>query len=89
MSWSSWSYCVEVLHPRLEEGLCYLSGGDHARHGVAVADGLSHGNNVGHKVLALQLESPEVGANTPETHLDLIGNENAARLVDMSTGMGT
>lgn len=50
---------------------------------MAVANGLPHSNNVRYKVLSLQLEGPKVRADTTETHLDFISNENAARLVNM------
>lgn len=81
------SYCVEILHPWCQEGLCHLIGGDHARHRVAIADGLPHGDNVRHKVLSLQLESPEVAANTAETNLDFISDENASCLAYISAKM--
>lgn len=80
------SYCVEVIHPRWHEGLRHLFGRHNAGHGVTVPDGLPHGDDVGHEVLSLKLEGPEVGANATETHLDLISYENAPCFMDMSVG---
>lgn len=55
---------------------------------MTVANRLSHGDNVRHKVLSLKLESPEVGADTPKAHLDFISDENTPCLVDMSADIG-
>ena len=50
---------------------------------MAVANGLPHRNNVGHKVVSLKLEGPKVRADAPKTHLHLISNEDAPCLMDM------
>ncbi|TNN83942.1 hypothetical protein EYF80_005813 [Liparis tanakae] len=44
--------------------------------------------DIGHKVLPLKLEGPEVGANTAKAHLDFISNENASCLADMPVECG-
>lgn len=81
------SYCVEVLHSGGHEGLCHLPGRDHTWHGVAVANRFPHSDNVWHKVLSLELKGPEVGADPPEAHLDLIRDKNTPCLVDMSVNV--
>ena len=84
LSQISVSHRVEILHSGRHEDLRHLFGRHHAGHGVAVADGLPHGDDVGHVVLPLKLEGPEVGADAPEAHLDLVGDDEAPRLTDVS-----
>lgn len=56
---------------------------------MTIADWLSHGHNVRHKVFPLKLEGPEVGAHTAESHLDFVRNENTPRLVYMAEGFAS
>lgn len=84
-----WSYRVEILHSGLGEGLGHLGGGDHTGHGVAVTDGLPHGDDVGDEVGSLELEGPEMAANAPEAHLDLIGDDHAPGPADVPAGEGS
>ena len=50
-----------------------LFGGDHGRHGEAVADALGHRHDVGHDSVAL--EAPEVLAGPTETGLNLFAKK--------------
>lgn len=77
------THCIEILHSRRHKGLRHRSGCDHTRHGVPVADGLSHGDDVWHKVFSLKLEGPEVRSDAAKAHLNLIGNKNASRFADV------
>ena len=57
------------MFSHLSHDIGNLLGGDHGRHGEAVADALGHRDNVGHDSVAL--EAPEVLAGATETSLDL------------------
>lgn len=56
---------------------------------MAVTDGLPHGDDVGDEVGSLELEGPEMAANTPEAHLNLIGDDDAPGPADVSADEGS
>lgn len=56
---------------------------------MAVSDGLPHGDDVGDKVVSLKLEGPEMAADTPEAHLDLIGDDDAPGPAHVSADAGS
>lgn len=74
---------VEILDAGGFEGPGHSLGCGHARDGVAVANGLAHGDNVGDKVFSLQLEGPEVLAYSAKAHLNLVCDKEPSGPVDV------
>lgn len=56
---------------------------------MAVSHRLPHGDDVRDEVVSLKLEGPEMAADTPEAHLDLIGDDDAPGPADVSADAGS
>src|SRR6266850_7965847 len=67
---------TEKLHP-IVEGVGDLTFGDNRRDRKRIADRLAKNHDVGNHIL--RFESPEVRAQAPKSHLDFIGDADAAR----------
>lgn len=56
---------------------------------MAVSDRLPHRDDVGDEVVSLKLEGPEMAADPPEAHLDLVGDDDAPGPADVSADTGS
>jgi len=71
---------VEILHA-IVKGIGNFRSGHDSSHGMTVANGFAHGDDVGNT--ALGLKRPEVGSWSAESHLDLVRNADATASADM------
>ena len=55
---------------------------------MSIAHGLADGDNVGHDVLAVELEGPHVATDTTEADLNLVGNAEAICGAHVSEKLG-
>lgn len=74
---------VEVLDAGGFKCPCHSLGCGHAGYGMAIANGLAHGDDVGDKVFSLQLEGPEVLAHSAKAHLNLVCDKDPSGPVDV------
>lgn len=79
----AFTHRVEVLDASGLKCPRHSLGCGHTGYGVAVANGLAHGDNVGDEVFSLELEGPEVLAYTAKAHLNLICDKDPSGLVDV------
>lgn len=56
---------------------------------MTVSHRLPHGDDVGDEVVSLKLEAPEMAADTPEAHLDLVGDDDPPGPADVSADAGS
>src|SRR5882762_1629907 len=72
---------AEEFHAIIE-CICDLLGGDHRGERKRIANGLAKHDDVGNHIL--RFESPEVLPQAPKSHLDFVGDTNAARCADIT-----
>lgn len=79
----AFTHRVEVFDAGGFKCPCHSLGCGHTGYGVAIADGLAHGDDVRDKVFSLQLEGPEVLAHSAKAHLNLVCDKDPSSPVDV------
>lgn len=79
----AFTHRIEVLDTGGLKCSCHSLGCGHAGYRVAIANGLAHGDNVRDEVFPLQLEGPEVLADSAKAHLNLVCNKDPSSLADV------
>lgn len=72
------TYCVEIIDASVFEAFRDGRGGNDSGHGVAVAHGLPHGDDIRHDVFPVQLERPHMASDPAKPDLNLVGDAQAA-----------